>query len=82
MKYHKSRVSYFCPTSRDEENHDVALNYIAEAYGVDEKAEAEALKLRDAWTSHPDHTVSKQWLPSVRFSSYSCRFFALMVILG
>ena len=44
---------------RDEENHDVALNYIAEAYGVDEKAEAEALKLRDAWTSHPDHTVLK-----------------------
>ena len=25
----------------DEENHDVALGYIADAYGVDEKAEAE-----------------------------------------
>ena len=44
---------------RDEENHDVALSYVADAYGVDEKAEAEALKLRDAWTSHPDHTVLK-----------------------
>ena len=44
---------------RDEENHDVALNYIAEAYGVDEKAEAEALKLREAWVAHPDHTVLK-----------------------
>ena len=44
---------------RDEENHDVALGYIANAYGVDEKAEAEALRLRDAWTSHPDHTVLK-----------------------
>ena len=26
----------------DEENHDLALNYIADAYGVDDKAEAEA----------------------------------------
>jgi len=44
---------------RDEINHDVALGYIANAYGVDEKAEAEALRLRDAWVSHPDHTITK-----------------------
>jgi hypothetical protein len=44
---------------RDEENHDLALGYIANAYGVDEKAEAEALRLRDAWVSHPDHTITK-----------------------
>ena len=44
---------------KDEENHDLALNYIANSYGVDEKAEAEALRLRDAWTAHPDHTVLK-----------------------
>ena len=44
---------------KDEENHDVALGYIANAYGVDEKAEAEALRLRDAWISHPDHTITK-----------------------
>jgi hypothetical protein len=44
---------------RDEENHDVALNYIADAYGVDQKAEAEALRLREAWIAHPDHTVLK-----------------------
>ena len=44
---------------RDEENHDVALGYIANAYGMDEKAEAEALRLRDAWVSHPDHTITK-----------------------
>ena len=44
---------------RDEENHDLALNYIAAAYGVDEKAEKEAMALRKAWTSHPDHTVLK-----------------------
>ena len=43
----------------DEENHDLALGYIANAYGVDEKAEAEALRLRDAWVAHPDHTVLK-----------------------
>ena len=43
----------------DEENHDLALGYIAEAYGVDEKAEAEAKKLRDAWVAHPDHTIQK-----------------------
>ena len=43
----------------DEENHDLALGYIANAYGVDEKAEAEALRLREAWTSHPDHTITK-----------------------
>ena len=44
---------------KDEENHDVALGYIANAYGVDPKAEAEALRLRDAWVSHPDHTITK-----------------------
>jgi hypothetical protein len=43
----------------DEENHDLALSYIAEAYGVDEKAEAEAIRLRDAWIAHPDHTITK-----------------------
>ena len=44
---------------RDEENHDLALSYIANAIGVDQQAEAEALRLRDAWVSHPDHTVTK-----------------------
>ena len=44
---------------KDEENHDVALGYIANALGVDAKAEAEALRLRDAWTAHSDHTVLK-----------------------
>ena len=44
---------------KDEENHDLALGYIANALGVDEKAEKEALLLRDAWMSHPDHTIVK-----------------------
>jgi hypothetical protein len=43
----------------DEENHDLALGYIANALGTDPKSEAEALKLREAWTSHPDHTILK-----------------------
>ena len=44
---------------KDEENHDLALGYIANALGVDPKAEEEAKRLREAWVSHPDHTVLK-----------------------
>ena len=44
---------------QDEEKHDLALGYIANAIGVDEKSEAEAHKLQKAWMSHPDHTVLK-----------------------
>ena len=44
---------------KDEENHDLALGYIANAYGVDEKAEKEAFRLREAWVAHPDHTIVK-----------------------
>jgi hypothetical protein len=44
---------------KDEENHDLALGYIANALGVDPKAEAEAKRIREAWTAHPDHTVLK-----------------------
>ena len=44
---------------KDEDNHDVALGYIANAYGTDEKAEAEALRLQHAWNAHPDHTITK-----------------------
>ena len=44
---------------RDEENHDLALGFIADAYGVDEQAEKEAHRLKEAWVVHPDHTVLK-----------------------
>jgi hypothetical protein len=44
---------------KDEENHDLALSYIANSLGTDAQAEAEALRLRDAWQAHPDHTVVK-----------------------
>lgn len=43
----------------DEINHDKALGYIANAHGIDAQAEAEAMRLRDAWISHPDHTILK-----------------------
>jgi hypothetical protein len=44
---------------KDEEKHDLALGYIANSFGVDEKAEAEAIRLRQAWVAHPDHTILK-----------------------
>ena len=44
---------------KDEENHDLALGYIANAYGVDSQAESEAKRLRTAWEAHPDHTITK-----------------------
>ena len=44
---------------KDEENHDIALGYIANAYGVDSQAEKEAFRLKTAWEAHPDHTITK-----------------------
>ena len=44
---------------KDELKHDKALGYIANALGTDPTAEAEALRLRDAWEAHPDHTITK-----------------------
>ena len=44
---------------KDEENHDLALGYVANSVGVDPKSEAEALRLRSAWESHPAHTITK-----------------------
>ncbi len=44
---------------KDEERHDLALQWYVDSLGADEKAEKEALKLTDAWISHPDHTITK-----------------------
>ena len=44
---------------KDEENHDLALGYIANAIGVDEEAEAEAKRPRAAWIAQPEHTILK-----------------------
>ena len=54
-----SAKSLLLSNVRDEENHDLALGYIANAYGVDPKAEKEALALQKAWIEHPDHTIVK-----------------------
>ncbi len=43
----------------DEERHDLALQYIVDAHGADEKSENEGKLLRDAWIKHPDHTITK-----------------------
>ena len=44
---------------KDEIKHDLALGYIVDAHGADPQAELEALRLRDAWINHPDHTITK-----------------------
>ena len=44
---------------KDEERHDLALGYYADALGMDEKTEKEGKLLRDAWVNHPDHTITK-----------------------
>ena len=44
---------------KDEERHDLALGYYVNALGADEQAELEAMRLRDAWIRHPDHTITK-----------------------
>ncbi len=44
---------------RDEERHDLALGYYADALGTNEKEEKEGKLLRDAWIAHPDHTIAK-----------------------
>ena len=44
---------------RDEERHDLALGYYADALGTNEIEEKEGKLLRDAWIKHPDHTITK-----------------------
>jgi len=44
---------------KDEERHDLALGYYADAFGTDENTEKEGKLLRDAWINHPDHTITK-----------------------
>ena len=44
---------------KDEERHDLALGYIADAHKVNDKDEKEGKLLRDAWIQHPDHKILK-----------------------
>ena len=43
----------------DEINHDIALQYVADAFPVDEKASREATSIAKAWIDHPDHPIVK-----------------------
>ena len=43
----------------DEENHDIALNYAAEAHKIPTRFEAEAQKIKDAWLELDRHPVLK-----------------------
>ena len=43
----------------DEDKHDLALNYIVASHGVDDRAEAEAARIRKAWLSNPSHPLLK-----------------------
>ena len=66
----------------DEERHDLALGYIADANNVNDKDENEEALLRDAWIAHPDHTITKALvaeraiffvlLPFFRFNGDAC----------
>ena len=44
---------------KDEERHDEALNYVAAAYGTDEKAEREVMNILKVWMEHPAHPIHK-----------------------
>ena len=44
---------------KDEERHDEALNYVADAYGIDAKAESEVKNILKVWMEHPAHPIHK-----------------------
>ena len=44
---------------RDEDKHDLALNYIIDVHGVDHQAEKEAAAIRKAWLEAPEHPILK-----------------------
>ena len=44
---------------KDEERHDLALGYYANALGVNENEEKEGKLLRASWINHPAHTITK-----------------------
>jgi len=44
---------------KDEENHDLALNYVIDAHGADLKHEDEAKHILKAWLDAPEHPILK-----------------------
>ena len=43
----------------DEDKHDLGLSYVVNAHGVDDKAELEAQRIRNAWLDAPEHPLLK-----------------------
>ena len=43
----------------DEDKHDRALQYIVDVHGVDERAEREASRIKEAWLAAPEHPILK-----------------------
>ena len=43
----------------DEDKHDRALQYIVDVHGIDERAEREASRIKEAWLSAPEHPILK-----------------------
>ena len=66
---------------KDEENHDLALGYIANAYGVDKKLRQKHFGLKPLGKHIQITRLPKHLLPSVRSSSFFYHSFALMVTL-
>lgn len=44
---------------QDEDKHDRALQFVVDQHGVDERAEREAKRIREAWLSDPSHPILK-----------------------
>jgi hypothetical protein len=44
---------------QDEDKHDLGLQYIINAHGVDQKAEREAQRILQAWIEAPEHPILK-----------------------
>ena len=43
----------------DEDKHDLALSYVVDAHGTNERYEREAASIRDAWLRDPSHPILK-----------------------
>ena len=52
-------VDALLSNQKDEDKHDLGLNYIVAAHGSDEKSEGEAQRILRAWQDAPEHPLLK-----------------------
>ena len=52
-------VDALLSNQKDEDKHDLGLNYIVAAHGSDEKSEREAQRILRAWQDAPEHPILK-----------------------